>query len=299
MYRNRPYWLSGLRHLSLVSLALTLVSCGGGNRDNAKLYPVFAHENLIAWCIVPFDAKARSPEERALMLHELGFTKMAWDWRMEHIDILEDEIRALQQFNIELSAVWLWIDQDVSGGFPPQLEKIFQTIGSSGVATTFWVSFPGSFFDLPTDEEKMARAVNTITAVNDRAQKIGCKLGLYNHLDWFGEPENQIRIIQAVGSENVGIVYNFHHGHHQIDDFQVLLEMMKPYLFTINLNGMEKEGPKILDIGAGAEEAGMIKTIIDSGFSGTIGIIGHTEGEDIRLVLQRNLEGLDALLSNI
>lgn len=299
MYRNRPFWVSRLRHLSLISLALTFVSCGAGNTREAKVPPLFARNNLIAWCIVPFDAKGRNPEERALMLQELGFTKMAWDWRMEHIDMLGEEIRALQSHNIELSAVWLWIDQDVSDGFPAHLEKIFQTIESSGVKTTFWVSFPGSFFDLPADEAKMARAISTISAVNDRALMIGCKVGLYNHMDWFGEPENQIRIIQAIGSENVGIVYNFHHGHHQVDDFPVLLEMMMPYLFTINLNGMVKEGPKILDIGSGLEEAVMIKTIIDSGFSGTIGIIGHTEGEDIRMVLNRNLEGLDSLLTNI
>jgi len=50
-------------------------------------------------------------------------------------------------------------------------------------------------------------------------------------------------------------VYNFHHGHHQIDKFPALLEMMKPYLWTVNLNGMKRDGPKILDIGAGDLEA--------------------------------------------
>ena len=35
--------------------------------------PLFERDNLAAWCIVPFDAKKRGPEERAAMLERLGF----------------------------------------------------------------------------------------------------------------------------------------------------------------------------------------------------------------------------------
>src|SRR5688572_17532915 len=48
---------------------------------NAKL---FAKENLVAWCIVPFDSQKRSPEERAAMLEKLGIKRLAYDWRVEH-----------------------------------------------------------------------------------------------------------------------------------------------------------------------------------------------------------------------
>src|SRR5437764_1403387 len=34
---------------------------------------LFARTNLVAWCIVPFDAKKRGPEERAAMLERLRF----------------------------------------------------------------------------------------------------------------------------------------------------------------------------------------------------------------------------------
>ena len=34
----------------------------------------FAQSNLVAWCIVPFDAKKRSPEERVEMLVRLGLS---------------------------------------------------------------------------------------------------------------------------------------------------------------------------------------------------------------------------------
>ena len=40
---------------------------------------LFAKDNLVAWCIVPFDAAGRGPEARAQMLSRLGVTKVAYD----------------------------------------------------------------------------------------------------------------------------------------------------------------------------------------------------------------------------
>ena len=46
---------------------------------------LFDRANLVAWCIVPFDARNRGPEERAEMLQRLGIKRLAYDWRAEHI----------------------------------------------------------------------------------------------------------------------------------------------------------------------------------------------------------------------
>jgi hypothetical protein len=43
----------------------------------------------------------------------------------------------------------------------------------------------------------------------------------------------------------------------------------------------------------------MLKIIQDSGYSGPIGILGHTEGEDIQVVLERNQKGLEELRSQL
>ncbi len=61
--------------------------------DSAKR--LFARDNLIAWCIVPFDSKKRSPEDRAAMLEKLGFKHFAYDWRGEHIPTFDAEVLAL------------------------------------------------------------------------------------------------------------------------------------------------------------------------------------------------------------
>src|SRR6476661_2939838 len=67
---------------------------------------LFAQTNLVAWCIVPFDAKRRGPEERAAMLERLGFRLFAYDYRAEHIPTFDAEMDALKRHRITLFAWW-------------------------------------------------------------------------------------------------------------------------------------------------------------------------------------------------
>ncbi len=57
-----------LRILALAASVLFLIGCSPKSP--------FAQSNLVAWCIVPFDAKERSPEERAQMLNDLGILRV-------------------------------------------------------------------------------------------------------------------------------------------------------------------------------------------------------------------------------
>ena len=67
---------------------------------------LFGRENLVAWCIVPFDAKKRGPEERAAMLQRLGFKHFAYDWRAEHVPTFDAEVDALKKHGVALDAFW-------------------------------------------------------------------------------------------------------------------------------------------------------------------------------------------------
>src|SRR3974390_3469309 len=69
-------------------------------------YSLFDRTNLVAWCIVPFDAKKRGPEERAAMLEKLGFKLFAYDYRAEHVPTFDAEMEALQRHHIRLLAWW-------------------------------------------------------------------------------------------------------------------------------------------------------------------------------------------------
>jgi sugar phosphate isomerase/epimerase len=205
----------------------------------------------------------------------------------------------LKEHDIELRAVWLWADprqEDVLGRAG---RILFDILDSSRTHTEIWVGMPEDAFEGLSGEESLALAVSALREILVEAEKIGCTLALYNHGGWYGEPENLVRMVEALGRKQVRIVYNFHHAHEQLDKFPEYLELMLPYLSTINLNGMKAEGPKIISLGKGDRELEMLKVIQASGYSGSIGIIGHTEGEDIRPVLERNLQGLEQLKNQL
>ena len=143
-------------------------------------------------------------------------------------------------------------------------EQLLEIIKQNNVKTDFWLGFSNKHFEGLSDEAKLEKAVASVSYIQNRAKELGCTVSLYNHGDWFGEPENQIKIIEKMGAKDVGIVYNFHHAHLQIKEFPQLLQKMLPYLNTVNLNGMKVEGPKILTIGKGDEELGMLNTLKES-----------------------------------
>jgi sugar phosphate isomerase/epimerase len=284
----------------LVPLILACSSRAPDQLDKASENPLlFSKDNIVAWCIVPYDNQNRSPRQRAEMLKDLEIQALAWDWRAEHLDMMEEEIAVLKENDIDLAAVWFWVTETSADKLDNASEKILQTLDKTNTETVLWVSFPGNFFESMSDEDKVQKGVNTLKYLHGRASKIGSKIALYNHGDWFGEPENQVKIIEASGLSDVGMVYNFHHAHHQVNDFENILEVSMPYLWTVNLNGMRAEGPKILTIGEGNLEQQMLEKLKESGYNGYIGIIGHTENEDVKKVLQRNLEGLKKVLNEM
>ena len=276
----------------MLAFCLGISACRSGGSTGDKL---FEQENLLAWCIVPFDAEERSPLERAEMLRELGLRHFAYDYRDKHIPFFREEIETLRAQRIALDAVWLWVDPRWEDPLNGAGRQILDILGETGSRTEIWLGFPDNAFEGLRNEERLSMAVEVVKEILEECEELGCTLALYNHGGWFGEPDNLIKIIDALGSERIRIVYNFHHAHHQLDHFQENLEKMLPYLSTININGMRVEGPKIITLGEGDRELELLRIIEHSGFSGTIGIIGHTEGEDIRVVLERNLDGLAEL----
>lgn len=259
-------------------------------------YQLFARTNLMAWCIVPFDAKKRGPEERAAMMEKLGFQHFAYDYRAEHIPQFDAEIAACRKHGVSLDAWW----------FPTVLNDearlILDVLKRNNVKAQLWITGGGN--PTKTPEEQRARVeaeAKRIRAIAEAAAPIGCTVGLYNHGAWFGEPENQIQIIELLrhqGVTNVGIVYNLHHGHDHLDRFASLLQQMKPHLLVLNLNGMTRNGDqvgkKIVPLGQGDLDVALLKVIRDSGWHGPIGILNHTE-EDADARLRDNLDGLDWL----
>jgi hypothetical protein len=249
---------------------------------------VFERSNLVAWCIVPFDSRMRVPAERAEMVKRLGFTKVAYDWRDNHVPSFEDEILQYKKHGIEYFAFWGTHD------------KAFELFTKYDLHPQIWLTLGSP--KAATQAERIAAAAKQMLPLVERTAKIKCKLGLYNHGGWGGEPENLVAVCKLLReqhkADHVGIVYNLHHGHEHIKDFEQSLAQMKPYLLCLNLNGMSTGGPQILPLGAGEHDVKLLKTIRDSGYAGPIGIIGHTN-DDVELRLRDNLDGLDWILPQL
>ena len=256
----------------------------------------FKTENLIPWCMVAFDAKQRTPEARAQMIVDLGMKRSAYAWRERHLPEFEREIEAYRAHNIKYFAFFNWQES-----IEPLIEK-------HKISPQIWHYM--QFKPTGSQEEKVSQTAQSVKSLVDKTRAMGLKFGLYNHGGWTGEPENMVAVVEHIrntqpDSDHVGIVYNFHHGHHDIENFAVKFKRMLPYLLCVNLNGMadanlvneETLENKILTIGTGTHEYAMIKEVVDSGYTGPIGIIDHRNELDSEVAFVENIRGLKDLLS--
>lgn len=247
---------------------------------------LFNTDNLVAWCIVPFDAKQRGPEARAEMLAKLGLKKVAYDWRDAHVATFEEEILAYKKHGLEYFAFWSW---------HPAMESL---IKKHGIHPQIWYTIPAPAGE--TQEERVVDAALKLQPMVDLTRRLGCRLGLYNHGGWSGEPVNMVAVCEEVRSKqkahHVGIVYNQHHGHKHIKGFAETLKMMRPYLLCLNLNGMNTAAePKILPIGQGEHDIELLEVISVSGYTGPIGVLDHRPELDTEEALRFNLDGLKSV----
>jgi putative heme-binding domain-containing protein len=293
---RNTFFIGCMNMVSSIVMMLGMSLCGQGRPSEPPSPDVlYRKENLVAWCIVPFDAKKRNSADRAKMLRDLGFSKFAYDWRDEHIPTFDEEIAQLKKHNIELTAFWF------PGGLNAQAKKILEALERNQVRTQLWVSMgdPAPGKDQAT---KVKAACDQIRPISAAARKIGCSVALYNHGGWFGEPENQAQICEQLQETNVGIVYNLHHGHDHLENFLPLFKRIQPWLFCVNINGMDREGDKqgrkILQLGQGEKDLDLLNAILKSGYKGPIGILGHTQ-HDAELTLRDNLDGLDWLIKQM
>lgn len=271
----------------LLALLLSVLSVS----SVVKAADIFDLQNLAAWCIVPFDAKKRSPEERAAMVAKMGIRKVAYDWRQEHVPEFEREILAYQKNGIEMFAFW---------GVHDEAFRLFEKYK---MHPQLWMMLKAAG---ETQEARVKSSADALLPLLERAKKIGSQVGIYNHGGWGGEPENMIAVCEFLkknhGTDNIGIVYNLHHGHSHLDRLAKVLKAMKPWLLCLNLNGMDvagdTKGRKILPLGVGTQDVTVLRQIRASGYNGPIGILNHTN-EDAEGRLLDNLDGLNWLVPQL
>lgn len=278
---------------------LAALSCPAAKAATAG--DLWSRENLVAWCIVPFDAQKRDAAARADMLDQLQLRRLAYDWRAEHVPFFDAEVTTMARHGIELTAWW----------FPGKLDDtartILDVIARHKIRPQLWVSGSSAPLKNPAEQAtRVASEADRLRPIAAAAAKLGCQVGLYNHGGWGGEPENQLAILEqlrAGGFTNIGLVYNFHHGHDHITRFATLWPRIQAHALAVNVNGMvlngDKTDRKILYLNEGDQEFAMLQVIQASGWRGPVGILNHRTDTDAAVALGRNLAGLEQLATRL
>lgn len=259
---------------------------------------LFDQQNLTAWCVVPFDAKKRGPEERAAMLQRLGFTRFAYDWRAEHVPTFDAEIEALQRRGIELVAWWFPTDAN-----DPAARTILEAIQRHRIHPQLWVTGWGAPTKTPAEQQqRVEQEAERIRKIVELAKPAGCQVHLYNHSGWFGQPDNQVAVIERLkqqGVSGVGMIYNFSHGHDDIADFAAIWKRIRPYVVAVNVTGMVQGGAdRLIPPSQGEHELEMLRVIQQSGWRGPIGLIAE-QGGDAEVTLGNYQRGLAWLATEL
>lgn len=299
----------------------------------ARLDRLFSPERLQAWCVVPYDGARRGPRARARMLSDLGIGALGWDWREEHLRGLGAEIDALTEAGVRLGAVWLPAPLARGAADDPVRTAVLDTLAARDLSPQLWTATMFGGIDSPRQGRSLpaaaqlamvTRHVEVLLPLARDAARIGAVVGLYNHLGWFGEPDHQLEVVDALadlGVTNVGLVYNQHHGHHHLADparFARLWARIAPRVLAVNLNGTVRDGDlapedggpppgelgggprKVVAVGQGDAdlELAALRTIAESDWEGQVGVIGHTF-HDARLRLADDLSGLAWLVEQL
>ncbi|MGO8697894.1 MAG: sugar phosphate isomerase/epimerase family protein [Limisphaerales bacterium] len=277
----------------LLTLCLFVTAAFGQEPPRPGL---FDRHNLTAWCVVPFDAKKRGPEERAEMLQRLGFKNFAYDWRAKDIPTFDAEVEGLSRHGVNLVA-W-WFPTEASD---PAAQIILAVIRRHGIHPQLWVMGGGGPAKTEAGQaqrvEQEAERIQKIVAL---AAPCGCKVELYNHNGWFGQPDNEVAVIKRLkekGVDGVGMVYNFSHGHGDMGDFPAIWKRIRPFIVAVNVSGMVAD-ERLIPPSQGDKEMEMLRTISQSGWRGPIGLIAE-QGGDAEITLANDLRGLDWLSKEI
>ena len=282
----------------LAPLLVLIPAAGGESRQrSAPAASAFAKTNLHAWAFEEYDAVSRSPAERAQVLETVGLTKAGYIGRnVERMKEFDAYVAAYNARKIELVAVWTPVNSDAPLQ-EPQIQMFLEAVERHKLRIQWWVTLEQL---KQGGDQTIERAVSVVRNLNAEAVRRGLRLALYGHGrdSWFTQPENQLEIIRRLPQADaaVGIAYNFHHAHSQLDRFATVFPKMQPHLMAVNLNGMRAEGPMILPIGEGDREQQMIAVIHKSGFHGPVGVLHHQRSMDAAKGLARNIAGLRQIL---
>jgi sugar phosphate isomerase/epimerase len=259
-----------------------------GNPDMAGEAKPFA---FFPFCIDWHDAKKRNFQEQAVMLKELGYDGVGHIW----LDGVADRLKTLDEAGLRLFQITMTVD--LTPGKTPYDARFKDVLALvKGRHVQFDLLIGGM---TPSDSSADPRAVAILREMSDLAMDSGAQLLLYPHVgNWVERIQDSVRVAEKVDRPNVGIMFNLCHWL-RVDkqrDYKPLLRQAMPRLWAVSINGADEfdAAPgwdhyiQPLDKGS-FDVAGLLKTLKELGYEGSVGLQCYGIGGDAREHLARSM----------
>ncbi len=239
------------------------------------------------------DANHITAESQVAMLKELGYAGIGyWEGNPQRGNYsLKDMLSELDKAGLKICPLYVgvWLDEGkpkYEEGLPEAIKLLKDR--NAGI----WLHIMSEKFERssPDGDE---RAVRIVREVADMAHESGAWVALYPHVnEWMERHDDALRVAKKVNRRNVGVSFNLFHrlkieGEVGIDQ---QLEQLKPYLFTVTINGSSKAGSiETLDKGD-FDVYGLLKKLVQLGYTGPIGLQGWGIEGDVHENLKRSMD---------
>ena len=273
----------------LTWLGVTMGSYADESGEKGATNPFFA------MCTGTRDAAHETFAAQADMLKQLGYHGTD-QMGTEGIPKLLAE---LDKRGLRFFAIYTGINIDPDG---PQweagLENAIEAL--KGRDAVLWVPVTSKKY-APSSPEGDEDAVKVIRLVAEMGAKSGLRVALYPHSGhWLERVEDAVRVAQKVNRPDVGVTFNLCHWL-KVDgqDLQARLELAKPHLFMVTVNGADAGGTdwstliQTLDKGT-FDACGLLSLLKEMKYTGPVGLQGYGIGGDVASNLQHSMEAWKA-----
>ncbi|NLH18354.1 MAG: sugar phosphate isomerase/epimerase [Phycisphaerae bacterium] len=248
------------------------------------------------------DGKARSPEETAKLLKELGYSGYGFVGMAN----IPQWLAALDKEGLKLYSIYVGVDID-SGKIDPTILQAVEQL--RGRPTVLWVYTNSKKFK-PSDAGGDDAAVPLLRELADRAHDAGLKIALYPHIsNWVETILDAVRVSEKVNRRNLGASFNLCHHLKILGEEGVEQALMNaaPYLLQVQINGADSGDTKQmgwdkliqpLDVGS-YDVSQVLRVVRRIRYAGPIALQGYGIKGDTPEILKRSIEGWNDLWSKL
>lgn len=248
------------------------------------------------------DGKARSPEQTAALLKELGYQGYGFVGMAN----IPQWLAALDKEGLKLYTIYVGVDID-SGKIDPSILQAIEQL--RGRPTVLWVYTNSKKFK-PSDEGGDAAAVPLLRELADKAFDAGLKIALYPHIgNWVETVQDAVRVSEKVNRRNLGASFNLCHHLKIMGEASVEQALMvaAPYLLQVQVNGADSGDTKLmgwdkliqpLDVGS-YDVSQVLRIVRRIRYTGPIALQGYGIKGDTPEILKRSIKGWNDLWSKL